>query len=173
MIEVCSDIPCSSVLHFVETCYLTFIVIQLTDCHEMWSGCGESWNKLPTVIYIFSIIFIFIVYLYIVIYIYIYIYIYTYIHIYVFISIYLFALCYICFCLLILLILLFPVVDVVVVFSVNSCCCSCSGFSMCFTFLSVIALFCLCCHYVLEPSNPVAIITLYLFLLLFKLLTHC
>ena len=32
---VCSDIPCSSVSRFEETCYLTFIAIQLTGCHEM------------------------------------------------------------------------------------------------------------------------------------------
>ena len=30
----------------------------------------------------------------------------------------------------------------------------------------------LCCHCVLEPYNPFSIITLYLFLLLFKFLTH-
>ena len=52
--------------------------------------------------------------------------------------IYLFASCYICFCLFMLLILLF-VVDVVVACSFfNSFCCSCSGFSTCFTFLSVV-----------------------------------
>ena len=29
----CSGIPCSSVWHFVETSFLTFIAIQLTGCH--------------------------------------------------------------------------------------------------------------------------------------------
>ena len=32
---------------------------------------------------------------------------------------------------------------------------------------------CLCSHYVLEPCCPFAIVALYLFLLLFSLLTHC
>ena len=31
----CSGIPCSSISHFVETSYLTFIAIQLTGCHVM------------------------------------------------------------------------------------------------------------------------------------------
>ena len=54
--------------------------------------------------------------------------------------IYLFALCYICFYLLVLLILLFVVVDVVVVYLFfNSFYCSCSGFSMHFTFSSIIS----------------------------------
>ena len=39
----CSGIPCSSVLHFVETSYLIFIAVQLTGCHVMWHlGAGNS-----------------------------------------------------------------------------------------------------------------------------------
>ena len=88
--------------------------------------------------------------------------------------IYLFALCYICFCLMMLLILLFAVVDVVAVaYSVfNSFHCSCSGFSMYFTFCRLSVLCCLCCHCVLEPF-PFAFVALYLFLFLFNLLNHC
>ena len=73
----------------------------------------------------------------------------------------------------ILFILLFVVDGVVVVYSFfNSFYCSCSGFSMYFTFFRLSVLCCLCCHCVLEPYNPFSIITLYLFLLLFKFLTH-
>ena len=87
--------------------------------------------------------------------------------------IYLIALCYICFCLLILLISLFAVVDVVVVYSFfSSFYCSCSGFSIYFTFLLVISTLLLCCHCVLEPCCPFAIVALYVFLLLLSLLTH-
>ena len=39
-------------------------------------------------------------------------------------------------------------------------------------FCRLSVLCCLCCHCVLEPYNPFSIITLYLFLLLFKFLTH-
>ena len=39
-------------------------------------------------------------------------------------------------------------------------------------FCRLSVLCCLCFHCVLEPYNPFAIITFYLFLLLFKLLTH-
>ena len=86
----------------------------------------------------------------------------------------LFALYYIYFCLLALLILLVVVDAVVVVYSffiystvvfLNVLC------LLLFCRLSVPC--CLCCHYVLEPCCPFAIIALYLFLLLFSLLTHC
>ena len=62
------------------------------------------------------------------------------IYVQVILFIYLFALCHICFCLLILLILLFVFVDFVVAYLFfNSFHCSCSGFSIYFTFLSAIS----------------------------------
>ena len=77
----------------------------------------------------------------------------------------LFALCYICFFLLIILVLLFVVIDVVVLYL---------AFLLCILlFCRLTVLCCLCCHCVLEPYNLFAIITLYLFLLLFKLFRYC
>ena len=99
------------------------------------------------------------------------------IHMYVLfiLFIYLFALCYLCFCLLILLILLFAVVDVAVAYSFfNSLHCSCSHFSIYFTFLSVISILLFMLPLVIRTLLSICyIITLYLFLFLFSLLTHC
>ena len=86
--------------------------------------------------------------------------------------IYLFVLCYLCFCLLILLILLFVVVDVAYSFF-NSFHCSCSGSSNYFTFLSVVRTLLFMLPLFIRTLLESAIITLYLFLFLFSLLTHC
>ena len=85
--------------------------------------------------------------------------------------IYSFVLSYHCFCLLALISLFLVVVAACSFFNSFHCSCSCS--SMSFTFLSVIKFCCLCCHRFLEPYCLFTIITLYLFLFLFGLLTHC
>ena len=87
--------------------------------------------------------------------------------------IYLFALCYIYFCLLILLILLFVVVDVVVVYSFfNSSYCSCFGFSIYFTFLSLVGTLLFMLALCIGALLSFVIVVLYLFLFLFSLFTH-
>ena len=55
----------------------------------------------------------------------------------------------------------------------NSFRCSCSAFSMYFTFYRLSVLCCLCCHCVFEPCCPFAIVALYLFLFLFSFSSHC
>ena len=53
----CSGIPCSSVSHFVETSYLTFIAIQLTGCHVMrylvWRFSKQITNSLHVFICVY------------------------------------------------------------------------------------------------------------------------
>ena len=88
---------------------------------------------------------------------------------------YLSVLCYLCFCPWVLLILLFFVVDVVVAYSFfNSVHCSCSGSSIHLSFLSVIrTLVFMLPLFIRTLYYSFGTITLYLFLFLFSLITHC
>ena len=43
--RVCSEIPCSSVLHFLETNNFLFIVIQLTGCYMMQDLVEENLGR--------------------------------------------------------------------------------------------------------------------------------
>ena len=84
-----SGIHCSSVSHFVETSYLTLIGIQLTGCHMMQEfGCGESRNRLQTVLHMCICVGALCVYVYVYMYVYIVVYIYIYIYMYIYMYIY-------------------------------------------------------------------------------------
>ena len=89
--------------------------------------------------------------------------------------IYLLALCCLCICLLILLTFSFVVVDLVV---------ACSLFLIDFIVVFLVVLYillfcrlsvlnCLCCHCLFEPYYSFSIITSYLFLFSFNLITYC